>query len=858
MAFWLIALIVLAATVALQLLMPKPKFDARKPATLGDFQFPTVDETRVISLIRGTVLQEGYNTLDAGDFKTEPIKKSVPNPVTFGITKKKITTGYRYHVGLMLGLADAGWPVTLKEIFVDKHSVWTGSVTNGTITVDKPMLHGGDEKGGGYAAILDFYGDTWAHTANTYWESVVMADQVSPTYNGQVLLVQRGPSAGKIGQQVGGGGIIPVVTPTSSSGYFSTGTTVPPMGFVLQCCPTPFGDPAKAVVNDGDYNVANFLWEILTNTDWGMSEPATRIDLASFTAAQATFFTEGMGVSVAVESARRIRDFVADLERLADCALYVEPTTGLWTLKLIRADYDPAQLLVLNESNVLEYVSLDIPAPLETANQVLVKYVDKATWKERTADAKDLAGRYNLGYGVTTESAQWGCANATLAARLALNVQIQIALNLPRAVVVANRQAHKLRVGDAFKLSRVSRGTPERIFRAIRIKDGALGNDSIEIESVLDVFAFTSANFSLPGGAPGGLIGGAAAATNNVVEEQPYFLSGANVKIQGYAAQPNGSQENYDFYLSEDGGTNYSERDSLVDFCPAATVVAEYPRNTPAVDAAGLVVTNLSSLTDVAPYTTTELRQGFNLFRWATGEICACESVGDLGNGTFRLNNVWRGLLDTVPARHAAGEKLYFFPYGYAVPEQNFTAAQALKAKLLTRTFDAVLPLASATAIDLTTNRRYERPLPPANVTVNGSATSTAVPAAGSNITIGWNHRDRLQQVTVLKQDEASVGPESGTTYTVVVYDANGSALATYAGLSGTSWVHTTTLQTADGTANLTGFIYQVFAVRGGLNSWTAQLRPVARPGGTVPTAEPGAGGTSGGYGTAYGSIYGG
>lgn len=56
---------------------------------------------------------------------------------------------------------------------------------------------------------------------------------------------------------------------------------------------------------------------------------------------------------------------------------------------------------------------------------------------------------------------------------------------------------------------------------------------------------------------------------------------------------------------------------------------------------------------------------------------------------------------------------------------------------------------------------------------------------------MSWAHRSRvLQTAYLVTQDDASIGPEPGTTYTVRVYGETGTLRHTEMGLTGTSWTY--------------------------------------------------------------------
>ncbi|MGE4551804.1 MAG: hypothetical protein AB7D57_01760 [Desulfovibrionaceae bacterium] len=116
---------------------------------------------------------------------------------------------------------------------------------------------------------------------------------------------------------------------------------------------------------------------------------------------------------------------------------------------------------------------------------------------------------------------------------------------------------------------------------------------------------------------------------------------------------------------------------------------------------------------------------------------------------------------------------------------------------------------------------------------VNGAAWPEAILG---ELALSWAHRNRVQQTAyVVTQDEASITPEDGTTYTVRVYGEAGALLRTVSGLTGTAWTYAAADEAADsGLAGgrLNGALRVTLAAeRDGYAGWQAQERRVDRAG---------------------------
>ena len=90
-------------TVASELLRPKPEIEEARPKGLGDFNFPTATEGRVVPIVWGKVMMESPNIVWYGGVSTSPIKNKIKSG-PFGINTKYVTVGFRYHVGMQVAL----------------------------------------------------------------------------------------------------------------------------------------------------------------------------------------------------------------------------------------------------------------------------------------------------------------------------------------------------------------------------------------------------------------------------------------------------------------------------------------------------------------------------------------------------------------------------------------------------------------------------------------------------------------------------------------------------------------------------------------------------------------------------------
>ena len=840
MPFFLIALLILGATMAFTFLTKKgQKSDRNKPAGLGDFNFPTATEVRPIPVVVGKVKHKAPNCIWYGDLKSEPIYQKVPNPLTFGITKKKVETGqYRYYVGMDLALCHG--LVRLREFLIDDKSVWTGDLTFGTIQFDKSDLFGGEKKEGGYAGTFDFYGGTETQTYNPYVQTKNPTKKM-PHYRGISHIVQRGASSGGLLStatqtfnyilNLGGGGLSKVL-----NGYVGISANLRPYSFILQRNPDHLGQTAYTEINDGDANPIEWLFEVMTNKKYGMGIAPELIYLPAFQAAALVCFNEGLGCSVLWDTSRPCQDVVNDIVNLVDGACFQDRSLGLWVVRLARKDYVDADLFVFNEDNITEFTDFGINTLDEAPNHHIVAYIDKQNgYNERHAEFKNLAQFRNAGgEPIQKDLDFYGVCDPQEAADLAFRESKNDSIPLAKASFKTGRVAHWVRPLSVFKYARPSRGIAPVVMRCMKVDDGKFYDGEISIECLQDINSIQgTATFTPP--APTGWQlpnAGALAVPHSYLTEQPFLFSGDGARLWGFAERA-GSNQSFDLFVSEDAGASFAAREQAADFAPVGTLLNAYNATNPVDTSNSLIINFGADMNRLGNVAAADVMRGANLALIAdTGEIIGFQTITDNSNGTVTLNNIWRGLLDTVVSKHAAGARIWFFSEGQAFPEENYALSQNLSVKFLPNSPNGQLPLSAAAAVPITITARSLRPLPPALFSIAGTFLNQSIPSPGADIAFLWRNRNRLLQANVLKQDDPALIPETGQTVTIEVRKgSDNSLLNTYEGIAGSSFVYTAAMQTTDAAASENQINFVIYSTRGEVNSFQAVRLNTARAG---------------------------
>lgn len=189
--------------------------------------------------------------------------------------------------------------------------------------------------------------------------------------------------------------------------------------------------------------------------------------------------------------------------------------------------------------------------------------------------------------------------------------------------------------------------------------------------------------------------------------------------------------------------------------------------------------------------------------------------------------SVSRGCADTLPAKfHPSNSVVWFFDNDTGTDGREYTAASTVGVKLLPYTSGGAVPVASAPPHTLTFNWRFARPYPPANIKCNGvpwDGEPQGFSQSDNALTLSWVHRNRvLQSDQLIGHGEASVTPESGTTYGITVHKQTGELVRTVTVPGGTTWSYPISQAHSDG-VGAAGYI-ELFSQRDGLTSFQKRV----------------------------------
>lgn len=672
------------------------------------------------------------------------------------------------HYGICSGPVDA-----LLEILVDEKSAWSGTLTGTSeFTISKSQLFGGPKKEGGVVGSVRYLaGDSAQVMPNHLAAKFGRTSATMPAFRGISSLFFFG-SSGRKG--------------------FVWKSNVPYLpGMWAKVRRRSRGLTEALAMIGPDSNPAHMIYECLTDQDWGMGAPASLINVPSFESAAQTLYNESFGLSMIWTKQTTIETFITEILDHIQATFYVDPTTGLMTLKLIRADYNPATLPVLTPDNC-KVTKFARKLWGETINEVVVTWTNPVNEKEETVYQQDLANITQQGSIVSDGRNYYGVRNSVLATKLARRDLRTASFPVASFEIDVDRSGWDLLPGGLVKLTYPEHGVYDLVLRIGPVNYGKPGSPTIKITATEDIFTQQIGAYVIPPSSgwvdpseepepmefvrpftlPAFMVVSAVGeALSSGVYPEVYlgFLATQDspdtysYELVGEVVQPNG-----DVTFEQVGSKSLVGRATLQAplSAEAMSTVVSFPNVIGPVQPGASVLVFIGDGADAAM------------------EIALIRSSSEAG---WQLD---RGVLDTVPRSWPAGTPVWFINAGDNIYDSRVqSAADTVDYKLLPRTSKGVLNEAAAPLVSVVASDRPHAPLRPANVTVGGTAFGTLAGAGFGPWDVTWSNRNRLTEDSqILGWSAGDVAPEAGQTTTIQVLNASTRAvITTINGLTGTT-----------------------------------------------------------------------
>lgn len=533
-----------------------------------------------------------------------------------------------------------------------------------------------------------------------------------------------------------------------------------------------------------DMNPAHIIYECLTDTSFGLGEPESMLNLRSFEDAADYFYDNGMGLSLVYTREGPIEDFISEVMRHVDAFLYVEPTTGLYTLKIVADDYDIDSLPVIDKSKVIGVSNLKRTSFSELLNQITVTYTNIEHNSKATLSAQDIALLAMNGGEIKSKSITYqGFTNAKNAGRAANRDLMRFSVpNFSLELTLVKSIGMTLRQGSVFKLNLPKYGIENLVMRVTEIEFGNASSNEITVSCMEDIFALPGkSSISEDDQVIPDFIEDAIVENARSIE-MPYFemvnrlgslesnsaiLSNAfNGVFLSMVARPNDSATEAVAFVGKINDTN-PERSEGFDFSPFGYLV---PTAGPGIEDTNLILRDPSDFTDISLPVLASIGNEFVLV------TSVSNAVDESTEEEVVIITVERGMLDTQIINHSSdiSEKILFvWGNGLSYFSEVDYDYNPVKAILSAETLRDVADKNLGVSTTVTMVQRAKRPYPPQNVRINGEYWIGEV--VGDNMRVEWSHRNKLTQSNSTEYNWYSpdVAPENGTSYEVSLYDGS-------------------------------------------------------------------------------------
>jgi len=652
--------------------------------------------------------------------------------------------GYKYFIGAHLVLCTGPVDKITKLIADGDKIAWEGTTTGGQISVDSPELFGGDNAEGGIVGTLDILMGDLGQGVNAYLAGVLGTSDL-PGFRGVVSVILNKVYIGNFYY-------------LKQWAFLATRIHTAENGSTIW-------QSSLAEPTTGNINPVHMIREILLSPQYGLTTPVGDINETSFVTAAQTLFNEHFGLSYLWNDDSTVEDILNRILSHIDASLFINPSTGLFEIFLIRDNYVVNDLALLNENYIEEVTNFFYPTLDTLVNEVQVTYWDITTHKENTVLANNIALFQKQGTVITEKITYDMVTNKELATKLAQRDLKRLSLPIAKITFKVDRSVANAIIGTPFRLSWEDLSINELIFRVTDINLGTVNSGQVTITAVEDVFTYADIVY-IPPVASGWIdpISIPLAVTKRIVQEMPYYIyarAKGDAAAQAVAvgstflvcagSYPSPDALSAGIYV--ESGTTYSQKGTM-SFCAYAELYSSI----------GKTDTSLS----------VNAAKNWNLLA-VDQFIQIGTEIMKLVSYTQELYSIFtfiveRGVLDTLPVAHINTDKIYAWEKYNGAPQVEYLTTDVVRCKLLTKTGKGTLPLSAAPVDTITMVDRFHKPYPPGKFQINGVA--FPLTTTGTSLVVTWKHRNRLTETAGLfGQLYGTITPEVGTTYNCRLYD---------------------------------------------------------------------------------------
>lgn len=698
--------------------------------------------------------------------------------------KTTIQKGFKYYLGYQLVFCMSGNKGRVRSIYLNKKKVWSGDENQEkynknppsvlSIPVDDENLFGGVDESGGFVGNMHVYlggdnqlPDQWMidrMSVSTVDESI---RGLTPAYRDYVTMV----------------------VPTA---YVGKSATIPETWLEYQFQPDNLGLGGI----DEDANPAEAIYEILTNKVWGLCEDPGRLDIESLNKIGKTLADEKIGVTITISSKTQAKKILDDLCDHLNMVKYINPDNGKLCFKLIRDDYDPAAVPLLNDSNCSKVTYTRLTWQ-NVSGETCVVYTNRELLYEQISLYKSDMAVITIKEGdKNTQTVQYPYFTTTDNAMWAANRDgRQKGYPLASCTITGDRNLYGITLGQVVRLDWPPYGISNMLLRVTDVDMGNFEEGEITLECIEDIFSLDKTTFGNsdstdwkpPVDYPSGV-------QSFRYLELPWELSRSpDGYVYALAVKPDLKTGQWTILRKKTPDDNWQTTNTMTQWTTAGILSNDYPDNTAVEDLDGFEMVEINGIhdtkvrADVSGSGTdiSSARKGTKLI--AIGdEILGWGAIEALPGGHWKVKNIIRGVYDTIPQYHNSGEIIYFLESGMY---SNVTTGAPVTPNGYTATEQYNIITTAGTTTEtpdpnkvktITTTRRQERPNPPGRIRLYDGfyrSENRYLSRAIGDLTFTWCPRNKVIALGLVSQDDtqdyfagSAFIPPTGLEYVLRVY----------------------------------------------------------------------------------------
>lgn len=744
--FYLVGQVLLsvALTIFVSFLMKDDTRQKNKPPSKDSYNFPRAEQGTPINKFFGRIKLAGYTCTNWAILNQERIVLKVKN---WFWTEKQETPNFKTYIDLhvVLGMADKGNNIKLRRIWVGDTVVFETTASgsfSGNISAYE--LYG---ENNGIGGAFEFWDGSDGQIKSAYLNNGIYQGNASKWKKNAHIIFKNF--------------------------YMGNGTSAPQFYFELVNNAVPDWCPSgMANYSDETINPAVSIYYTLTDMLAGAKIPDQMLDLTSFATAATELYNEQFKIGYNRQFGRSATDEITDILEVIDANLYTDIFTGQITLKMNNNDYNIDDLIHIQTKDLSKYSSTSTTITT-MVSEVRVKYTDvNNNYQSKVAFYKNEATRMKKGRNEVKELNYDIIADYATALKVASREAFYLTNSLISLdLELANRKISTLRSGDVVKISIPYLKIYNMPFRIFNINYGKLKNSKIQVSLIQDRFGYRKA--ILDSTSPFIPVDRSSAALNcnlKLLEAPAYFNKNMNVVddvVVTFAERPNSRHQNFELWSNK--GSGYIRNGQSTGFCFVGSLGED-------LDQTSTSISFTSSYFNAVAFSKDNLNTGQNLAVIVDGlnnvEYINFESSSySSTTGMYTIQNVNRGLLDTIPKVYIDGDaKIYFISYGMALNDvEYFKTGDNVSFKALTKTSTDKLDIASASNISYTFNSRQDKPISVSNLKVNDIAFVNEQTISMVDLKLNFAYRDKTPSIQYYNVDNTI--NLDGNTVNIKVYN---------------------------------------------------------------------------------------